>query len=99
MIEQVARWQHGDQLLSGLFVGGELQRGNAEILATLLHEAAHGVAATRGIRDTSRQGRYSWCPGWANRAPSPRARCVSTLSSAQSLLSDVPMGVKLRLSD
>lgn len=42
-----------------LFVGGEgLQRGAAEVLATLLHEAAHGLAAARGIQDTSRQGRY-----------------------------------------
>jgi hypothetical protein len=28
------------------------------VLGTLLHEATHGVAATRGIKDTSRQGRY-----------------------------------------
>ncbi|WP_219419925.1 hypothetical protein [Pseudonocardia nigra] len=28
------------------------------MLGTLLHEAAHGVATTRGIKDTSRQGRY-----------------------------------------
>ena len=27
-------------------------------MGTLLHEAAHGVAAIRGIKDTSRQGRY-----------------------------------------
>jgi hypothetical protein len=30
----------------------------AEIFATLLHEAAHGVAFERGIKDTSRRGRY-----------------------------------------
>jgi hypothetical protein len=30
----------------------------AEVLATLLHEAAHSVACKRGINDTSRQGRY-----------------------------------------
>ena len=28
------------------------------MLATLLHEAAHSVACKRGIKDTSRQGRY-----------------------------------------
>lgn len=28
------------------------------MLATLLHEAAHGLADTRGVKDTSRQGRY-----------------------------------------
>ena len=28
------------------------------MLGTLLHEAAHALAAARGIQDTSRQGRY-----------------------------------------
>ena len=42
-----------------LFVGGEgLAAGAVEVLGTLLHEAAHGLAATRAIQDTSRQGRY-----------------------------------------
>ena len=54
-----ARWQVGDQAHAELFIGGEgLQRGASDVMATLLHEAAHGVAATRGIQDTSRQGRY-----------------------------------------
>lgn len=45
--------------LSELFVGGEgLAAGAEGVLATLLHEAAHGVADVRGIQDTSRQGRY-----------------------------------------
>jgi hypothetical protein len=45
--------------LPELFVGGEgLAAGPRELLGTLLHEAAHGVAATRGVKDTSRQGRY-----------------------------------------
>ncbi|GAY10329.1 hypothetical protein [Pseudonocardia sp. N23] len=58
------RWQladagEGDQGLHELFVSGEgLRRGAAEVLATLLHEAAHGLAAARGVVDTSRQGRY-----------------------------------------
>jgi SprT-like family len=30
----------------------------AQVLATLLHEAAHSVAWQRSIKDTSRQGRY-----------------------------------------
>jgi hypothetical protein len=30
----------------------------AQVLATLLHEAVHSVAWQRGIKDTSRQGRY-----------------------------------------
>ena len=42
-----------------LFIGGEgLERGPEGVLATMLHEAAHGIATTRGIKDTSRQGRY-----------------------------------------
>jgi hypothetical protein len=60
------RWQlaepgEGDQGegLHELFVSGEgLRRGAADVLDTLLHEAAHGLAAVRGIQDTSRQGRY-----------------------------------------
>jgi len=45
--------------LAEVFIGGEgLQRGPAGVLATLLHEAAHALAHTRGIKDTSRQGRY-----------------------------------------
>jgi hypothetical protein len=54
------RWEH-TQLgqLAELFLSGEgLQRGPVDLLATLLHEAAHGVAFTRRVKDTSRQGRY-----------------------------------------
>jgi hypothetical protein len=44
---------------SELFVGGEgLARQPHEIMATLLHEAAHCLAHVRGIQDTSRQGRW-----------------------------------------
>jgi hypothetical protein len=42
-----------------VLVGGEgLQRGSSEVLATLLHEAAHGLAQARKLQDTSRGGRY-----------------------------------------
>lgn len=45
--------------LAELFVGGEgLVQGAESVLETLLHEAAHGVADVRKIKDTSRQGRY-----------------------------------------
>jgi hypothetical protein len=45
--------------ISELFVGAEgLARKGHDILATLLHEAAHGLAHARGIQDTARQGRY-----------------------------------------
>ncbi|MEU1205473.1 hypothetical protein [Nocardia sp. NPDC005825] len=54
-----ARWKHGADLLPELFVGGEgLAFGAREVLGTLLHEAAHGAACTRGIADTSRGGAY-----------------------------------------
>jgi hypothetical protein len=52
-------WQHGEDQVSELFLGGEnLQADVATVLVTLLHEAAHAIAHTRGIKDTSRQGRY-----------------------------------------
>jgi hypothetical protein len=42
-----------------MFVGGEgLALGPVDVLGTLLHEAAHALAHARGIKDTSRQGRY-----------------------------------------
>lgn len=53
------RWSTEAGSSAELFVGGEgLQRGASEVLATLLHEAAHGVATVRKVQDTSRQGRY-----------------------------------------
>ena len=42
-----------------LFMATELvARGATDMFAVLLHEAAHTIACRRGIRDTSRQGRY-----------------------------------------
>ena len=53
------RWQHGDRQLPEVLVSGEgLKRTPAEVMVTLLHEAAHGLADTRGVQDTSRQGRW-----------------------------------------
>lgn len=53
------RWQRGEQWMPELFVGGEgFAQGAHDVLATMLHEAAHGVARTRGIQDTSRAGAY-----------------------------------------
>jgi hypothetical protein len=56
------RWTPGgadSSSIAELFVGGEgLVQGAESVLATLLHEAAHGVADVRHIQDTSRQGRY-----------------------------------------
>ncbi|WP_280471841.1 hypothetical protein [Nocardia cyriacigeorgica] len=53
------RWVHGDARLPELFIGGEgFAQGPREVMATLLHEAAHGIARTRGVKDTSRNGAY-----------------------------------------
>lgn len=58
------RWQHADGREAELFVAGELlaglggHSGGRTVLETLLHEAAHGIASTRGIKDCSRQNRY-----------------------------------------
>jgi hypothetical protein len=41
-----------------LVSGERLQRGPVDVLGTLLHEAAHGLAYDCKISDTSRQGRY-----------------------------------------
>jgi hypothetical protein len=53
------RWQVHGADRHEVLVGGEgLHRGPTDVLGTLLHEAAHGLAQARGIQDTSRQGRY-----------------------------------------
>jgi hypothetical protein len=56
------RWTRDNgqgERLAEVFVGGEgLARGPADVLGTLLHEAAHGIAHVRGVKDTSRQGRW-----------------------------------------
>lgn len=47
------------QRYTEIFVGAEgLARKGHEVLASLLHEAAHALAHARGIQDTSRQGRW-----------------------------------------
>ncbi len=54
------RWRlAGGGERSEILVAGEgLDRCPDTVLATLLHEAAHALAFTRGIRDTSQRGRY-----------------------------------------
>jgi len=53
------RWQVAGADRHEVLIGGEgLQRGPVEVLGTLLHEAAHGLAQARSVQDTSRQGRY-----------------------------------------
>lgn len=54
------RWTVGEREgVHELFVGGEgLKHGAVELLGTVLHEAAHAMAHHRGVKDTSRQGRW-----------------------------------------
>jgi hypothetical protein len=53
------RWARGESTIHELFVGGEgLERGAAAVMATLIHEAAHGVAVATDRQDVSRNGRY-----------------------------------------
>ena len=53
------RWNVADQQYAEIMISGEgLRRTPNEVLGTLLHEAAHALAHERGIKDTSRQGRY-----------------------------------------
>jgi curved DNA-binding protein CbpA len=54
-----ARWHVGLDDRTEIMISGEgLRRDPRDVLGTLLHEAAHALAAARGIQDTSRQGRY-----------------------------------------
>jgi hypothetical protein len=44
---------------SEVLISGEgLERGGKDVFGTLLHEAVHGVAHARKIKDTARGGRY-----------------------------------------
>ncbi|MGW4121357.1 hypothetical protein [Nocardia sp. NPDC004711] len=53
------RWEHRGQWLPELFIGAEgLAGGACDVLATLLHEAVHGIALTRDINAASDNGRY-----------------------------------------
>jgi hypothetical protein len=57
------RWPHwaADEavVVHRLFVGPAVLRQDAQgVLENLLHMAAHGLAAARGISDTSRRGQY-----------------------------------------
>ena len=53
------RWHAGNEQRAEIMISGEgLRRTPRDVLGTLLHEAAHALAAARGIKDTSRQHRY-----------------------------------------
>ncbi|MEU3690562.1 hypothetical protein [Streptomyces narbonensis] len=54
-----SQWVTESGRLHELFISGEaLNREPAETMTTLLHEATHGLAHERGIKDTSRRGKY-----------------------------------------
>jgi hypothetical protein len=54
-----ARWERGDgDQVPELLLAGDALVNGPSALAALLHHAAHGLASARGVRDTSRQGRY-----------------------------------------
>jgi hypothetical protein len=56
-----ATWtaESADKIVGEVAVSGEgLGRPATAVTATLVHEAAHALAHARGIKDTSRQGRY-----------------------------------------
>jgi hypothetical protein len=65
---RVAEWGHfaprrwtvdASGTLAEILISGEgLRRDPRAVLGTLLHEAAHALAAARGIKETSRQHRY-----------------------------------------
>jgi curved DNA-binding protein CbpA len=53
------RWNVAGEQRTEIMISGEgLRRSPADVLGTLLHEAAHALAHARNIKDTSRQGRY-----------------------------------------
>ena len=53
------RWNVGNDQRAEVMISGEaLRLTPAEVLAVILHEAAHALAYARSIKDTSRQGRY-----------------------------------------
>ncbi len=53
------RWQAGDEIRGEVLLAGEaLNLPVEDVFEVLLHEAAHGLNAVRGIKDVSRGGRY-----------------------------------------
>jgi len=52
------RWEEDQDTHHEIFVAGEIVSDPERVLGTLLHEGAHALAHLRGIKDTSRGGRY-----------------------------------------
>ena len=54
-----SRWENTEGSAHELFISGEgLIDGGRSVMATLVHEAAHGHSVANGIVDVSRGGRY-----------------------------------------
>ena len=69
-----SQWSEDAKLVPEVMVAAEhLQQGQDAVLATLLHEAAHGLAWVRGIKDVSRGGR------WHNRRFAEIARALGCI--------------------
>jgi hypothetical protein len=51
-------WEAAASLSEVLITADGLAGSATDALGTLVHEAAHAIAFQRGIKDTSRQGRY-----------------------------------------
>lgn len=52
------RWEQEEDTHHEIFVAGEILNQPEAVLVTLLHEGAHALAHLRGVKDTSRGGRY-----------------------------------------
>ena len=54
-----SRWDVNRVKLPEIMISAEgLKRPAREVLATVVHEAAHGMCCVRGIQDTSRRGQF-----------------------------------------
>jgi len=55
---ELLSWEAAASLSEVLITADGLAGSASEVMGTLVHEAAHAIAFQRGIKDTSRQGRY-----------------------------------------
>jgi hypothetical protein len=55
---ELLSWEAAASLSEVLITADGLAGSATELIGTLVHEAAHAIAFQRGIKDTSRQGRY-----------------------------------------
>jgi hypothetical protein len=55
---ELLSWEAAASLSEVLITADGLAGSATDVMGTLVHEAAHAIACQRGIKDTSRQGRY-----------------------------------------